>query len=207
MAKKKDSFYFETFCAHADLSLQAAKLLAEVMRNFDPAKIKEANDAMHKIEQAADEKKHEIHDALITAFVTPIEREDIAALSEGLDTVTDRIEGVLHRLYFDNILSIRPDSLELVGMIERVCTEMCALLAELPQFKRSKTLRQHVIAINDIEEEADHLYIQAMRNLHTSDEDFMQIFAWHEVYTFLEYCVDSCEHVADTVDSIVMKNS
>ena len=84
---------------------------------------------MHEIEQAADEKKHEIHDALITAFVTPIEREDIAALSENLDTVTDRIEGVLHRLYFDNIRSIRPDALELVDMIERVCTEMRALLA------------------------------------------------------------------------------
>ena len=207
MAKKKDSFYFETFVAHADLSLQAAKLLADVMRNFDPSNLKQANDAMHEIEQAADEKKHEIHDALITAFVTPIEREDIAALSENLDTVTDRIEGVLHRLYFDNILSIRPDALEMVDMIERVCSEMRALLEELPQFKRSKSLREHVITINSIEEEADHLYIAAMRNLHTSGEDFMQIFGWHEIYTFLEYCVDSCEHVADTVDSIVMKNS
>ncbi len=207
MAKKKDSFYFDTFCAHADLSLAAAKLLAEVMRDFDPENIKGSIDAMHEIEQAADEKKHEIHDALITAFVTPIEREDIAALSENLDTVTDRIEGVLHRLYFDNIRSIRPDALELVDMIERVCTEMRALLGELPQFKRSKTLRQHVIAINSIEEEADHLYINAMRNLHTTCDDFREVFAWHEVYTFLEYCVDSCEHVADTVDSIVMKNS
>ena len=95
---------------------------------------------------------HEINDALITAFVTPIEREDIAMLSENLDTVTDRIEGVLHRLYFDNITEIRPDALELVAMIERACTEMCALLDDLPQFKRSKTLRTHVIAINDTEE-------------------------------------------------------
>ena len=207
MARKNDAFYFETFSACAELSCRAANLLGEVMRAYDPSRIKEAITKMHEIEEQADRKKHEINDALVTAFVTPIEREDIALMSENLDTVTDRIEGVLHRLYFDNIQTIRPDSLELVDMIERACTEMCALLGELQQFRRSKTLRQHVIALNSIEEEADAAYIEAMRTLHTTCDDFREVFAWHEVYTFLEYCVDSCEHVADTVNSIVMKNS
>lgn len=207
MARKNDAFYFDSFRKHAQLSCEAAKLLAEVMRTYDPADFHQAVEKMHAIEQQADEVKHEINDALITAFVTPIEREDIAMLSENLDTVTDRIEGVLHRLYFDNITEIRPDALELVQMIERACTEMCALLDDLPQFKRSKTLRTHVIAINDTEEEADHAYIRAMRKLHTTETDALKVYGWHEVYTFLEYCVDSCEHVADTVSSIVMKNS
>lgn len=207
MARKNDSFYFEAFSTCAEYSHQAAQLLSRVTKDFQPEYIGDAIEEMHTIEQAADEKKHEMHDALVTAFVTPIEREDIAAMSENLDTVTDRIEGVLHRIYFDNITSIRSDALELVDMIERACKEMRALLEELPQFKRSKSLRQHVIEINSIEEEADHLYIKAMRNLHTTCDDFREVFAWHEVYTFLEYCVDSVEHVADTVDSIVMKNS
>lgn len=207
MARKNDAFYFDSFRKHAELSCQAAALLGEVMRSYNIEEFKSAVDKMHQIEQAADEIKHEINDALVTAFVTPIEREDIAMLSENLDTVTDRIEGVMHRLYFDNITEIRPDALELVEMIERACTEMCALLEDLPQFKRSKTLRKHVIAINDTEEEADHAYIRAMRTLHTTETDALKVFGWHEVYTFLEYCVDSCEHVADTVSSIVMKNS
>lgn len=207
MARKKDSFYFGSFVACAKLSSQAARLLAEVMRSYDPDTIGQRIDEMHAIEQAADEHKHEVLDALVTAFVTPIEREDIAALSDYLDTVVDRIEGVLLRLYFDNIRTIRPDALPLVEKIERSCDEMGTLLAELAQFKRSKTLREHVIAINSIEEEADSLYIEAMRTLHTSCDDPMEVFTWHEVYTFLEYCVDSVEHVADTVSSIVMKNS
>lgn len=207
MARKKDSFYFDSFVECAKLSSQAARLLADIMRSYDPDAIKQHIDEMHAIEQAADEHKHEVLDALVTAFVTPIEREDIAALSDYLDTVVDRIEGVLLRLYFDNIRTIRPDALPLVEKIERACDEMGTLLAELPQFKRSKTLREHVIAINSIEEEADSLYIEAMRTLHTSCEDPMEVFTWHEVYTFLEYCVDSVEHVADTVSSIVMKNS
>ncbi len=207
MARKKDSFYFDSFVACAKLSSQAARLLAEVMRSYDPDTIAQRIDEMHAIEQAADEHKHEVLDALVTAFVTPIEREDIAALSDYLDTVVDRIEGVLLRLYFDNIRTIRPDALPLVEKIERSCDEMGTLLAELAQFKRSKTLREHVIVINSIEEEADSLYIEAMRTLHTSCDDPMEVFTWHEVYTFLEYCVDSVEHVADTVSSIVMKNS
>ncbi|MDM8302157.1 DUF47 domain-containing protein [Collinsella tanakaei] len=207
MARKKDSFYFDSFVACAKLSSQAARLLAEIMRSYDPDTIGQRIDEMHAIEQAADEHKHEVLDALVTAFVTPIEREDIAALSDYLDTVVDRIEGVLLRLYFDNIRTIRPDALPLVEKIERSCDEMGTLLAELAQFKRSKTLREHVIAINSIEEEADSLYIEAMRTLHTSCNDPMEVFTWHEVYTFLEYCVDSVEHVADTVSSIVMKNS
>lgn len=207
MARKKDSFYFDSFVECAKLSSKAARLLADIMRSYDPDAIKQHIDEMHAIEQAADEHKHEVLDALVTAFVTPIEREDIAALSDYLDTVVDRIEGVLLRLYFDNIRTIRPDALPLVEKIERACDEMGTLLAELPQFKRSKTLREHVIAINSIEEEADSLYIEAMRTLHTSCEDPMEVFTWHEVYTFLEYCVDSVEHVADTVSSIVMKNS
>ena len=207
MARKTDSFYFDTFSTCAELSVQAAELLAGVMHDFDPDNIDDALTRMHELEQRADEQKHAVQDALIRAFVTPIEREDIALLSDCLDTVIDRIEGVLHRLYFDNVRFIRPDALKLVEMIERATKEMGKLLGELPQFKRSKTLRDHVIAINSIEEEADHVYIQAMRGLHTGCDDFMQVFAWHEIYTFLEYCVDSVEHVADTVDSIVMKNS
>ena len=207
MARKNDAFYFESFCACADLSCQAAKLLAKVTEDFDPKRIVEALEAMHDIEQAADEKKHEIRDALITAFVTPIEREDIALLSQHLDDVTDRIEGVLHRLYFDNIQSMRPDAHEMVDMIVRSCEEMRELLGEMAHFKRSKTLYDHVVALNSIEEEADHVFIKAMRNLHTTSTDPLEILAWREVYTFLEYCVDCCESVADTVDSIVMKNS
>ena len=58
-----------------------------------------------------------------------------------------------------------------------------------------------------IETDADHLFIESMRTLHTTCTDPIVIFTWHETYSFLEYCVDYCEHVADKIDDIVMKNS
>ena len=138
---------------------------------------------------------------------TPIEREDISTLANALDVVTDRIEGVLHRIYFTNIQEMRPDALMMSAKVMRACEQMHDLVLELPQFKRSKSLREHVITVNTIESECDDLFINAMRTLHTTDLDPLAVISWRDVYMFLEFAADSCEFVADTVESIVMKNS
>ena len=207
MARKNDSFYFDGFKQSADYACQAAHLLSEVMHHYEPDRLLERFDEMHRIEQAADEVRHGMMDELVTAFITPFDRDDIARLSSVLDDVTDRIEGALHRMYYDNVLEIRPDALDLVDMVERSCGKMAELIGELPRFKRSKTLREQVFFINKIEQDADRLFVEAMRRLHTTCTDPLQVLAWHEVYVHLELCTDDCEHVADVVDNIVMENS
>ena len=186
MARKNDSFYFDGFKQSADYACQAAHLLSEVMHHYEPDRLLERFDEMHR---------------------TPFDRDDIARLSSVLDDVTDRIEGALHRMYYDNVLEIRPDALDLVDMVERSCGKMAELIGELPRFKRSKTLREQVFFINKIEQDADRLFVEAMRRLHTTCTDPLQVLAWHEVYVHLELCTYDCEHVADVVDNIVMENS
>ena len=93
------------------------------MRSFDPARIKERLDEMHAVEHAADDKKHELLNVLAKAFITPIEREDIMLLSQNIDEVTDKIEDVLLRMYCNNVQTIRPDALELSGVVIRCCEE------------------------------------------------------------------------------------
>ena len=177
------------------------------MRDFDPLLIREKLDDMHKVEHAADEKKHEVLDALVKAFITPIEREDIILLSQNIDEVTDKIEDVMLRLYYNNIQSIRPDSLELVSIVVKSCDMVKLMLKEFASFRHSKSLRDHIIAINTLEEQADQVFVTSMRELHTTCTDPLQVFAWHDVYRHLEQCSDDCERVANTIDSIVMKNS
>ena len=207
MARKNDSFYFDGFRKSADYACQAAHLLSDVMHDFDPETLRGRMDEMHRIEQAADQVRHELMDELVTAFITPFEREDIAQLSHILDDVTDRIEGVLDRMYYDNVLESRPDAVQLTDMLVRSCEQVAAVVEELPHFKRSKKLRELVFSVNNIETEADGLFVQAMRTLHTTCADPLQVHAWHDVYRHLEQCTDDCEHVADAVDRIVMKNS
>ena len=207
MAKKQDAYYFETFTACLDDACKAAQLLDRSMRDFTPSRIKEDLDKMHAIEHSADDKKHELLNVLAKAFITPIEREDIMLLSQNIDEVTDKIEDVLLRIYCNNVQKIRPEALELSRLVIRCCEEAKLMAEEFADFKHSKDLRDHIIRINTLEEEADQQFINNMRTLHTTCTDPIEIIVWREIFLYLEKCVDACEHVADTVESVVMKNS
>ena len=207
MARKGDEFYFDNFKACSEHARSAARLLSDVMNDYDPETLPARIEEMHAIEQASDERRHELLDALVTAFITPIEREDLAMLSSNLDDVVDCIEGVLHRLYYNNVRELTSGALELVSMLVKCVDEMHLCISELAKFKRSGTLHEHVVSINTVEEMADEVFVRVMRELHTSERDALRLISLRETYQYLEYCVDACEHVGDLVDSIVMKNS
>ena len=46
-----------------------------------------------------------------------------------------------------------------------------------------------------------------MYELHDGKTDVLEVIAWTDVYTYLEKCADTCEHIADLVESVAMKNS
>ena len=58
-----------------------------------------------------------------------------------------------------------------------------------------------------LEEKEDDLFISSMRKLHVEEKDVRNVIAWREIYTYLEKCADACEHVADIVGSVAMKNT
>ena len=186
---------------------QGAHLLRGWLTEFDPAHIHEKLDEMHALEHEADEKKHEMLNVLARAFITPIEREDIILLSQNIDDLTDKIEDVLLRIYCNNVQTIRPDALKLIDVLIRCCGEVKEMLGCFSSFKNVKKLHEHVVNINTLEEEADALFYNSLRELHTTCSDPLTVISWREIYIYLENCVDACEHVADTVESVVMKNT
>ncbi len=207
MSKKQDAFYFENFTACADYACQAAHLLEQVMQNFDVEKLPDQITEMHKVEHAGDIKKHELLHALSRAFITPIEREDIMDLSQNIDEITDKVEDVLFRIYFNHIESIRPDALNMIRIVIRCCESVRDLMKEFADFRHSKKVQEHIIRINTLEEEADAQFISSMYDLHGEKDNPVQMITWREVYIYLEKCADACEDVADVVESILLKNS
>ncbi len=207
MAKKQDAFYFDTFIAAVDCACRAAAILDETLHNYKPAELEQRMRVIHEVEHEADCKKHELIEALAKAFITPIEREDIILLSQNIDELVDQIEDVLIRLYCNNVQVIRPDALKTSSLIVKGCAAVKTVMEEFADFKRSKNLHKHIIYVNTLEEEADKLFIQSIRDLHVHSTDPMEVFCWHELYRYLEHCMDTCEHVADIVESVVMKNS
>ncbi len=207
MAKKQDAFYFDTFVSAVDCACRAAEILDDTLNNFDPDDLDGRLAHIHEIENEADCKKHRLMEVLAKAFITPIEREDIILLSHNIDDLVDQIEDVMIRLYCNNVRTIRPDALETSKLLVKACDAVKAVMTDFSSLKLSKELREHIIEVNTLEEDADKLFISGLRELHTTCKDPVEVFVWHDMYRYLEHCMDTCEHVAETVESVLMKNS
>lgn len=204
---KGDKFYFENFAASCALSKEAAIYLVNCLENYNPDNIEQMMQKMHDIEHRADVKKHEMNEALVKAFVTPVDQEDLDMLSHKLDDVTDKIEEVLQMFYIDNILTIQPAAVEFAKKIVRSCELLCTLMEEFENFKRSKKIRDLIVELNDVEEECDKLYLSSMRTLSKHSTDVLVTIAWRDIYDCLEACADACEHVSESVGTVIMKNT
>jgi predicted phosphate transport protein (TIGR00153 family) len=204
---KSDRFYFENYAAAADCCGKAAAYLQECLTNYDYANITTMLEKMHTLEHTADGLKHEMTAALAKAFVTPLEREDMALISANIDEVADCIEEVLQRIYMDRIQTIMPEAITFAAMIVECCEMMKEMLSELPNFKKPKKLHELIINLSHKEEECDQLYLEATRNSAKFSDDVLTIIFWREILERLEKCADACEHVGDSIETIVMKNN
>ncbi|MDF3000205.1 MAG: hypothetical protein K0Q48_324 [Bacillota bacterium] len=207
MAIKKDDNYFSTFVELVNYSCQAANLLSEIMHNFNPDELEEKMKEMHNIEHAGDVERHIMMKKLAKEFITPIEREDIVAMADAIDNVTDAIEDVLMRMYMFNIRSMREDSLKMAEIIVKCCEALREALVEFHNFRKSHTLHGLIVEINRMEEEGDQLFTKATRNLYVQGKDPLEVYGWGRTLHYMEICCDACEDVADVIESVMMKNS
>ena len=204
---KGDKLYFENFSACSALAKKAAAYLVECLENYDVNNIEKMLEDMHVFEHSADMKKHEMNEMLAKAFVTPVDREDLDMLSQQLDTVLDILEEVLQMLYIYNIKTIEPAAIEYANHLVRSCGLLCEIMDEFENFKKSKKLHPIIVAVNDVEEECDKLYLSTMHELTKNSKDVLVTLSWYKIYDCFEACSDACEHVSECVGSIVMKNT
>ncbi|WP_265446222.1 DUF47 domain-containing protein [Acetivibrio straminisolvens] len=207
MARKKDSYYFDTFVELVDYSCQAANLLNQIMNNYKAEELPEKMKEMHAIEHSGDEARHIMVKKLAKEFITPIEREDIMALTDAIDNVTDSIEDVVMRMYMYNVKSIRPQAIKMTEIIVKCCNSLKTALSEFINFRKSPDLHQLIIEVNQLEEEGDRLFTEATRDLYCNCNDCKEIAGWDMTFHYLEKCCDACEDVADAIENVIMKNS
>lgn len=207
MAKKTNNYYYDTFAKCISYACEAAELLQSWIENGDTSDIKVELDKMHKIEHTADEVKHEMMEQLMKEFLPPIEREDIVELSHAIDDVVDAVEDILLGIYMYNITAFRAEVKEFTDIISRSCKAMQEMGNEFYDFRKSTILKDKIVELNALEEEADRLYTEAIHRLYIEEKDSLYILVWTTMYKCLEKCCDSCEEVADMVEQIVMKNS
>lgn len=207
MAKKSDQYYYKVLSEGVDYCVQAADMLLDTLQNYQPDEMEARAAAMHEIEHSADIAKHVMMSKLVKEFITPIEREDIIELAQTIDDVTDCIEDVALRLYMFHTKSIRHEALEFCTLIVSCCQAMKCMMEEFHNFHKSATIHKMIVDINRLEEDGDKLYASAIHSLYVHSKDPIEIFTWTELFNLLEKCCDTCEDVANVVETVIMKNT
>lgn len=208
MSKKNKFDYFDAFENLSHLAVRESELLIEAIDDFTKAedlwsRMKKA----HEIEHEGDEINHDIFKAVATDFITPIEREDIIELAQYLDDIIDYIEDVMQRFYMYDVHFMHKDAYEFACLIKKSCEALCKAMEDFRNFKKSKTFKSLIIDVNTYEEEADALFLKVIRKLHTEDKDNpMRVLVWTQIFDRMEKCCDACEHVADSMNTILLKN-
>lgn len=207
MAKNKENNYFDQFVELEEYSCKCAEILHDTLISFNTDTLADKLKEIHKIEHSADLAKHDMMNRLASEFITPIEREDIVSLSQKIDDITDAVEDVLIKIHMFNISTIRPEVIDFCDLIVTCCTALNSSLKELHNFKKSTTLHDKVVEVNNLEEKGDALYYDSVHALFLNSKDPVELLVWTEIFNRLEKCCDACESVANDIESIVMKNS
>lgn len=205
---KKNNLYFESFVEMARAACEAANLLHKILHTFDVEQLPGQREQMHVIEHGADKVKHRMMEQLMREFLPPIEREDISAMAQAIDNVTDSIEEVLMRIYMYDLRELRPEVVQFSELIVRGCEALLVAMEEFPNYRKSAKIHESIVRVNSIEEEGDRLYLAAGRRLYSEkDVTAADLSAWMRTLDYLEDCCDACERVADLAETVILKNS
>jgi len=197
----KEHDYFGLFSDLAANLDEAAQLLVTFMEDYEHAKSIGA--AILEHEHVGDKILHDIVKRLNRSFITPIDREDIYDLVATMDEVLDNIEQatdamVLYRVEAPTEYAVRQ---------ARVIAEAAAVLHQLiNDLEKQTDLMERVISINSLENEGDRIAREAIAALFDDDIDAKEVIKWKDIYEVLESAIDECEHVANVIESIVLKN-
>ena len=208
MARKQRYDYFDAYEQLMALAVKESECLIDSIGHFDAAaSLVDSIETVHSYEHKGDLINHEIFKNAATDFMPPIDREDVVELARALDDVLDYIEDVLQHMYMYDIHMLPADATVFADLIKKSCVALKATMADFRNFKKSKQFKQLIVDINNYEEEADELYKNAIRHLHTvENDDVMHVRVWSRIYERMERCCDACERVADIISTIVLKN-
>ncbi len=195
--------FFELFLNQVRVIQEASQLLLEGARNGNSQLARNAV-RIKQLEREGDEIAHDIFTRLNQTFITPLDPEDIHALSSRLDDVLDDIEDSAYRMCAYRLEPIPETVVELCEIVHH-CAQ--ALVKAFEALNRNAAFLEHCIEVNRLEDYADEVLRRAIGELFDQEKNPIALIKLKEVYEFLEDTTDRCEDVADVLQNVVVKNS
>ena len=204
MKKKKEDPFFKLFKDYAGTIDQMGSDFGAIINHYQ--NVERAIADLKMTETECDEKSHTILDELNKSFITPFDREDIFAIANQLDDIADYIEDTASKLQIYDINHINSDAMELAKLIDDATSNVSRLFEVLPDNKKKGAALEVIIEINRLENLGDAVFRRALWKLFREEKDPIELIRWKEIYENLEDTLDACEHLADTVRGVVVKN-
>jgi uncharacterized protein len=194
--------FFDLFKESAQNCLAGARLLKEMLDRYENPQ--ESWKKLKDLEHEGDRITHRTIRSLNQTFLTPIDAEDIHALTTALDNVMDAIEAAASRMILFRIDKPTLEARELSEVIENSTEQLVKAVSHMP---RLDDIDEYCIEINRLENTADDIYRKAISQLFENGTTPMDVIKWLDIYEILESATDRCEDVADTLETIGLKNS
>jgi len=199
----KDRQFFELFEEAAGNAVRAADLLDRMLREF-PENAQELARDILVCEQDGDRITHDVISRLNSTFVTPIDREDILELASALDDVVDFTEEVADYLILYRIEA----PMEQAQHLSHVLLQATRALSEaMPRLHDFRDISHYTVEVNRLENDGDRIVREAIASLFDTGIDPMIVIRWKDIFERLEDAIDATEHVANTLEAIVIKNA
>lgn len=203
----KDQKFFDLLEASSEQALTSAKLLSGYLQRMES--FRTAGDLDDFIQNRRKDKKitSRITEELCRNFVTPLDREDIEALSLALYRIPKTIEKLVERL------SIYPGRVPREGLVKQA--EFLGKAAEavvfmVGQLRHSPSIDK-ITEANDrlqfAEGEADKYMLELMKELYHGSYDAKETVILQDLFEMLEKSIDRCRDAGNVIFQIVLKYS
>src|ERR671922_116246 len=157
-APHKEKF-FDLFKESAQNALVGARVLKDMFEQFDHPQ--ESWKKLKDLEHEGDRITHRTIRSLNQTFLTPIDAEDIHALTTALDNVMDSIEAAASRMVLFRIDRPTAQAQELCEIIVNSTEQLVKAVSHMP---RLDDIDEYCIEINRLENAADDIYRKAIGN-------------------------------------------
>jgi predicted phosphate transport protein (TIGR00153 family) len=158
-------------------------------------------------EKDADEFRRILIDELNRTFVTPMDREDIFALSRAIDDVMDYAYTTVEEM---QILDVEPNDYlrRMVSLLQEAANEIH--LATLRLKENPGVASEHASRAKALENRLERVYREAVADLFSGPGDIqhvMRMLKLREIYRHLSNCADRGDEAANVIQDIVVKTS
>lgn len=199
--KPKQDKFLQSLTAQAEITLQGMNALEAYMKRGSE---KHAA-AVAQAEKDADEVRRILIDDLNRTFVTPLDREDIFALSRAIDDVVDYAYTTVEEM---QILDVDPNDYlrRLVSLLQDAAEEIHLAMMRLKE--NPGVAAEHASRAKALENRVERVYREAVADLFSGPEDIhhvMEMLKLRELYRHLSNCADRGDEAANIIHDIVVK--